>query len=154
MADFLRMILDDLDSPFNGLDFVNSSLQTEGWEQKYKSNIAEISDRTQKEITSVDFYRNVIVALAQMNDVNPGRLVVIHYLSEEVKKQFLPKLTGISYEEYRQEFPKLQSISLGKKKWIECHRLHQRIESMRVTAIQFGWMKLQQTLEGNRGENK
>lgn len=96
MADVLRMILCDLDSPFNGLEFVNSSLKTEGWEEKYKSNIAEISYRTQKEITSVDFYRNVIVALAQMNDINPGRLMAIHYLSEQVKKQFLPKLTGIS----------------------------------------------------------
>lgn len=105
MADVLRMILFDLYSPFKGLDFVNSSLQTEGWKEKYKSNIAEISDQTQKEITSVDFYRNVIVALAQMNDINPGKLMVIHYLSEEVKKQFLPKLTGIFYEEYREEFP-------------------------------------------------
>lgn len=53
----------------------------------------------------MDFYSNVIVALDQMNDVNTGRLIVIHYLSEEVKKQFLPKLTGVSYEEYRQKFP-------------------------------------------------
>lgn len=72
----------------------------------------------------MDFYRNMIVALAQMNDISPGKLMVIHYLSEEVKKQFLPKLTGISYEEYWEEFPKLQLTPLGKKKWIECNRLH------------------------------
>lgn len=86
MVDVLRIILFDLDLFFNGLDFVNFFLQIEGWEEKYKSNIVEILDWIQKEIISVDFYMNVIVVLVQMNDINFGKLMVIYYLFEEVKK--------------------------------------------------------------------
>lgn len=44
------------------------------------------------------------------------RLIVIYYRSEEEKKHFLPKLTGISYELHRQEFLKLRLTSLRKKR--------------------------------------
>lgn len=91
--------------------------------------------RTQKEITSVDFYSNVIVALDQMNDVNTGRLMVKKGKTNVYLTWlgFLMRCIGRNYQ--------VTAHLSRKKKWIECHRLHQWIESMRVTAIQFGWMK-------------
>lgn len=55
--------------------------------------------------------------------------MVIHYIAEAVKKQILPKLTGVSYTDYQQDIPELILSPEGSKKWIKCHRLHQQIEA-------------------------
>lgn len=115
MADFWGIILSDLEPPFNSMHFFNWYLLANGLEEeKNKSCIAEISILTRQDITSVELYRDVILLIAQVAN-NPGRLMVIHYLSEEVWKQFLPKLKGISYKEYGQEFPMLQ-LTFSRKK--------------------------------------
>lgn len=43
MGAFASMVLPQLDMPFKGCEFVNRCLESEGWEEKNKKNIAEIS---------------------------------------------------------------------------------------------------------------
>lgn len=140
MGAFASMVLPQLDMPFKGCEFVNLCLESGGWEEKNKKNIAEISEIS-REIDSIDLYRNVVMELAQNTD-SPGKLMVIHYIAEAVKKQFLPKLTGVSYTDYQQDILEFILSPDRSKKWIKCHRLHQQIEAIRITTIQFGWMKL------------
>lgn len=99
MRAFVSMVLAQLDMPFKGCEFVNRCFESGGWEEKNKKNIAEISEIS-REIDSIDLYRNVVLELAQNTD-SPRKLMVIHYIAEAVKKQILPKLTGVSYTEYQ-----------------------------------------------------
>ena len=94
-----------------------------------------------QEIDSLIMYRRLCIDLAE--HPSPGRMISIYFISEGVKEHLMKRITGWSQTEYQAQSMLRRLLMFFTTRGRRYHATLREIECVKITAIQFAFLKLQ-----------
>ena len=112
-----------------------------------QENRVQIEDRIQEvlqvsqAIDSLTLYRRLCIHLAEYP--SPGRMMSIYFISKGVKEHLMKRITGWSQTEYQARNIFRRFLMFFTTRGRRYHATRREIECVKITAIQFAFLKLQ-----------